>query len=98
MSTPEFFALQGLVATIVSAFENGLAIVQMIKQQRQESGAAPPSENLEDSLTIGSSTVESKMEEVKRLYMSARTVGDGTIPVICHHWVKAYITARRYRR
>ncbi|KAL8760648.1 MAG: hypothetical protein Q9184_003185 [Pyrenodesmia sp. 2 TL-2023] len=58
----EAIAIIGCVAAVVSAYHNGEAIVQKIKQKRVATQAPPPPRLLEDSLARGPRAVEEAKE------------------------------------
>ncbi|KAI9810878.1 MAG: hypothetical protein M1827_005737 [Pycnora praestabilis] len=76
MSGLEVVAVVACVAAVVSAYGDGGAILQRIKEKRRAKRAAPPTRYLEESLARGPRAVEEAKENGVERYGRAFAVGD----------------------
>ncbi|MCJ1478198.1 hypothetical protein MMC13_006874 [Lambiella insularis] len=66
------------VAGIISAFKDGLAIVETVTQRRKARHGYPPSKYLQDSLAAGPPALEAQQKEGLKRFGNAFAAGDDT--------------------
>lgn len=65
------------VAGVISAFKDGLAIVETVTERRKARHGYPPSKFLRDSLAAGPPALEAQQKEGLERYGNAFAIGDG---------------------
>ena len=94
MSGVEVIAVIACVAAVVSAFKDGHAIVESIKEKRRAKRGYLPSRYLEESLARGPPAIEAEKESGVERFGAAFSVGDSmssglscfTIPVFVYNF------------